>query len=98
MQITYKIWKLKKGYEKVLKEVICNFQKVLNESVNSLKKVLQVLGSVQKSPPAETPHHAETNQSTCNAHKLTGCNKTRAQNQRKLQNRPEKIKTCKFIV
>ena len=34
-------------------------------------------------------HHAETTQSTRIANKLTGCNKTQAQNQRKLQNSPE---------
>ena len=33
MEITYKIWKVKNVYEKVLKEVTCNFKKVLNRSV-----------------------------------------------------------------
>ena len=81
--------KLKDIYEKVLKEVICNLRKVLNKSVKSIKKVLQVLEFVRKSPPAENPHHAETNHPTLNTNKLTGSNKTRAQNQRRPQNRPE---------
>ena len=59
-------------------EVTCNLQKVLNKSVKSIKKILQVQESVWKSPPAETLHHAETSQSTCNANKLIGCNKMQA--------------------
>ena len=35
------------------------------------------------------PHHVETSQSTHNASKLTGCNKTRAKNKRRPQNRLE---------
>ena len=89
MQISYKILKVKDVYEKVLKEITCELRKVLNKSIKSIKKVLQVLESVRKFPPAENPHHAETSQSTRSANKLTGCNKTRAQNQRRLQNRPE---------
>ena len=50
-----KMLKVKGVYEKVLKEVTCNLRKVLNESVNSIKKVLKVLESAIKSPPAETP-------------------------------------------
>ena len=88
--------KVKDVYEKVLKEVICNLQKVLNESVKSIKKVLKVLESVRKSPPAEDPHHAETNHPTLNANKLTGWNKTRAQNQRRPQSRPEYHKYLQF--
>ena len=78
--------KVKDVYEKVLKEVTCNLQKVLNESVKSIIKVLKVLESVRKSPSAKNPHHAGTNHPTCNANKLTGCNKMRAQNQRRPQN------------
>ena len=81
--------KLKDVYETVLEEVTFNIGKVLNESVKSIKKVLKVLESAQKSPPAEDPHHAETNHPTLNANKLTGCNKRRAQNQMRPQNRPE---------
>ena len=81
--------KVKDVYEKVLKEVTCNLQKVLNESVKSIKKVLRVLESARKFPPAGNPHHTETSHLTRNANKLTGCNKTRAQNQRRPQNRPE---------
>ena len=88
--------KVKDAYEKVLKEVTCNLRKVLNESVKSIKKVLKVLESVRKSPPAENPHHAETNHSTRNANKLTGCDKTRAQTQRRPQNRPEYHKYLQF--
>ena len=44
--------KVKDSYEQVLKEFICSLRKVLNESVKSIKKVLKVLESVQKSPPA----------------------------------------------
>ena len=84
-----KMLKVKDVYEKVLKEVTCNLRKVLNESVKSIKKVIKVLESVQKSPPAENPHHAEINHPTLNVNKLTGCNKTRVQNQRRPQNRPE---------
>ena len=47
--------KVKDVYEKVLKEVTCNLRKVLNESVKSIKKVLKVLESVGKFPPAENP-------------------------------------------
>ena len=79
------MFKVKDVYEKVLKEVTCNLGKVLNESVKSIKKVVKVLESVRKSPLAENPHHAETNHPILNANKLTGCNKTRAQNQRRLQ-------------
>ena len=81
--------KVKDVYEKVLKEVTCNLRKVLNESVKSNKKVLKVLESVRKSPPAKNPHHAETNHPTLSANKLTGCNKRRAQNQGRPQKRPE---------
>ena len=52
---------------------------MLNKSVKSIKKVFQELKSARKSPPAQNPHHAETSQSTCNAGKLTGCNKKQAQ-------------------
>ena len=91
MQISDKMLKLKDVYEKVLKEVNCNLRKVLNESVKSIKKILKVLESVRKSPPAENLHHAETNHPTLNPNKLTGCNKTRAQNQRSPLNRPERL-------
>ena len=64
MQITYKIWKVKEVYEKVLKEVTCDLRKVLNESVKSIKKVLQVLEIVRKSSPVKNLHHAENSQST----------------------------------
>ena len=67
MQIAYEIWKLKDMYETVLKEVTCNLRKLLNKIVKSIKKVLQEVESVWKSPPAKNPHHAETSQSTCNA-------------------------------
>ena len=96
MQITYKIWKVKEVYEKVLKEVTCDLRKVLNESVKSIEKVLQVLEIVRKSSPVKNLHHAENSQSTCIANKLTGCNKTRAQNQRRLQNRSEYHKYLQF--
>ena len=89
MEITYKILKVKDICKKVLKEVTCNLRKVLNKGVKSIKKVLQVLESVRKSSPAENPHHVETTQSTRNANILTGCNKMRDQNQRRLENRPE---------
>ena len=49
IQISYKILKVKDVYEKVLKEVTCNLQKVLNKSIKSIKKELQVLESVRKS-------------------------------------------------
>ena len=62
MQITYTIWEVKDAYEKVLKEVSCNLQKVLNKSVKNIRKVLQVLESVWKSPLAENLEHAETSQ------------------------------------
>ena len=96
MQITNKIWKLKDFYEKVLEEVTCNLRKVLNKSVKRIKKVLQVLESIRKSPPAENPHHTETSQWTRNGNKQTGCNKTGAQNQNKLQNRTEYHKYLQF--
>ena len=64
--------KVKDVYEKVLKEVTCNLQKVLNESVKSIKKVLRVLESARKFPPAGNPHHTETSHLTRNANKLTG--------------------------
>ena len=66
MQITYKIWKVKDAYEKVLKEVTNNLWEVLNNSVKSIKNVRQELESVRKSSAAENPHHAETRQSTQN--------------------------------
>ena len=44
-----------------------------------MKKAFQELKSVRKSPPDKNPHPAETSQSTCNASKLTGCNKKWAQ-------------------
>ena len=72
-------------------------QRVLNKSAKSIKKVLQELKSARKSPPAENPHHAETSQSTRNADKLTGCNKTQAQNQRRPQNRSEYHKYLLFL-
>ena len=65
MQISHKI------YEKVLQEVACNLRKVLNKSVKRVKKVIQVLESVRKSPPAKNRHHAETSKSTRNANNLT---------------------------
>ena len=89
MQITHKIWKLKDIYEKVLKEVARNLRKVLNKSFKSIKKVLQALEFVRKSPPAENTHHAETSQWTRYVNKLTAYNKMQAQNQRRLQNRLE---------
>ena len=61
--------------------------------VKSIKNILELLESVQKSPSSENPLHAETSQSTRNASKVTGCNKTKTQNQRKFQNiqrRPKK--------
>ena len=79
-----------------MKKLTSNLQKVLNESVKSIKKVLKVLESVRKSPPPENPHHAEISHSTRNANKVTGCNKTRAQNQRRPQNRPEYQKYLQF--
>ena len=87
--------KVKDIYEKVLKEVTSNLQKVLNESVKSIK-YLKVLESVRKSPPAKNLHHAETSHSTHNANKLTGCNKTQAQNQRRPQKRLEYHKYLQF--
>ena len=69
--------------------------RVSNKSAKSIKKVLQELKSARKSPPAENPHH--TSQSTHNADKLTGCNKTQAQNQRRPQNRPEYHKYLLFL-
>ena len=88
--------KVKDVYEKVLKEVTCNLRKVLNESVKSIKKVLKVLESVRKSPPAAIPHHAEARHSTRNENKLTGCNTTCSQKQRRSQNRPEYNKYLQF--
>ena len=44
---------VKDVYVKVLKEFTYNLQKVLNESAESIKKVLKVLETVKKSPPAE---------------------------------------------
>ena len=88
--------KVKDVYETVLEEVTCNLRKVLNESVKSIKKVLKVLESARKFPPAEDPHHAETNHPTLNANKLTGCNKRRAENQRRPQNRPKYHKYFQF--
>ena len=73
---------------------------MFNKSIKSIKKVLQELKSAQKSPPAENPDHAETSQSTRNAdklNKLTGCNKTQIQNQRRHQNRPEYHKDLLFL-
>ena len=52
MKITSKIWKLKDVYVKVLKEITFNSQKLLSKGVKSIKKVLQVLEFVQKSPQA----------------------------------------------
>ena len=49
MQISYKTWKEKDVNDTVLKEVTCNFQKVLNKCAKSIKKVLKVLKSVRKS-------------------------------------------------
>ena len=92
----YKILKVKNVYEKVLKEVACNLQKVLNESVKSIKKVLKVLESVQKSPPAENQHHAKTSHSICNANKLTGSIKTRTR--RDLRTDQSTINTFTFII
>ena len=65
--------KVKDVYKKVQKEVTCNLRKVLKESFKSIKKVLKVLESVRKSPPADKPHHAETNHPTLNVHFYT-CN------------------------
>ena len=64
--------------------------------LKSIKKVLKVLESGRKSPPVKNPHHTETNHPTLIANKLTGFNKTRAQNQRRLQNRPEYHKYLQF--
>ena len=61
------------------------------------KKVIQELKSTQKSPPPENLHHAETSQSTRNADKLTGCNKTQAYNQRRPPNTPEYHKYLLFL-
>ena len=88
MEITYKIWKVKEVYEKVLKEVTCNLQKVLNKTVKSIKKVTKVLKSVRKSSRVENPV-PETSQPSHNANNPAGCNKTRAQNKRRFQKRPE---------
>ena len=88
--------KVKDVYEKFLKEVTYNLQKVLNESVKSVKKVPKVLESVRKSPSNENLHHTKTSHSTCNANKLTGCNNMQAQNQRRPQNRPEYHKYMQF--
>ena len=88
--------KVKDVYEKVLKEATYNLPEVLNESFKSVRKVLKVLESVRKSPPAENTHHAETSHSTLNGNKLTGCNKTRAQNHRRPQNRPEYHRYLQF--
>ena len=49
MQISYKAWKEKYVNDTVLKEVICNFQKVLNKCAKSIQKVLKILKSVRKS-------------------------------------------------
>ena len=38
--------KVKGVFDKVLKEVTCNLQKVLNKNVESIKKLLKVLQSV----------------------------------------------------
>ena len=39
---------------------------MLNKIFKSIKKVLQVLKSVRKSPPAGNLHHVKTSQSICN--------------------------------
>ena len=75
MQTSYKILKIKDIYEKDLKEVTCKLPKLFHNSIKSIKKVLQVLESVWKFPLTKNLHHAEIGQSTCNANKLTGCNK-----------------------
>ena len=56
--------KSKRRLWKSLKRSYLWLTRVLNKSVKSIKKVLQELKSAGKSPPAENPHHAETNQST----------------------------------
>ena len=73
------------------KKLLVTYKSVSN------KKVIQELKSAQKSPPAENLHHAETSQSTRNADKLTGCNKTQAQNQRRPHNRSEYHKYLLFL-
>ena len=40
--------KSKRHLYKAIKQVTCNLQKVLSESVKSIKKVLKLLGSVRK--------------------------------------------------
>ena len=70
---------------------------VTYKNVKSIKKVLQELKAVRKSPPSEKPKHAEINQSTRNASKLSGCNKTQTQNQRRRQSIPEYHNTTYFL-
>ena len=72
--------------------------KLLNKSVKSIKKVLQELKSVPKSPQAKNAHHAETSQSTCNASKLTGCNKTQPKTRGYLRTDQSTINACYFLI
>ena len=55
----------------------------------ALKNYLKYLNLFKNPPAAENSHHAETSQSTQNASKEAGCNITRVQNQKRLQNRPQ---------
>ena len=63
--------------------------KVLNKSIKSIKKVLQVLTYVRKSPAAENSYHAENSLSSYNVSNLTSCNKMRAESQKRPHNRPD---------
>ena len=47
--------KVKDVYQEALKEVTWNLQKVLDESLKSIKKVHKALESVWKSSPAKKP-------------------------------------------
>ena len=57
--------------------------------LKALKKHLKYQNLFKNPASAENSHLAEISQPTCNANKLTGSNILRAQNKKKLQNRPE---------
>ena len=57
------------------------------KALKVLETIRKVLKSVQKSPPTENQHHAETSKPTLNANQPARCNTTRAQNQKGFKNR-----------
>ena len=97
MQIRYKILNVKDVYEKVLEDLW--LAKVLNKSAKSIKKVLQVLKSVWKSPPAENPHHAKkpANQPALQVDWLVAT-KRRPKTTGELRTDQSTINTCYLII